>query len=136
MQSAVWLENQRVEIRQIEIPEPTETEAVVQVLLSCQFLFLGFFLSFATAFFGFPCPAICTTDLEMISGYYPFTGVLGHEFVGRVVALPTCCTSSSSSSSCFVSALDRASWRELIHRRVVAAINIGCRVLKSVWSSS
>ena len=27
---------------------------------------------------------ICSTDLELVKGYYPFTGVLGHEFVGIV----------------------------------------------------
>jgi threonine dehydrogenase-like Zn-dependent dehydrogenase len=27
---------------------------------------------------------ICNTDLELVRGYYPFQGVLGHEFVGRV----------------------------------------------------
>ena len=27
---------------------------------------------------------ICNTDLEMLAGYYAFTGVPGHEFVGRV----------------------------------------------------
>jgi threonine dehydrogenase-like Zn-dependent dehydrogenase len=31
---------------------------------------------------------ICSTDLEMVKGYYPFTGVLGHEFVGEVVESP------------------------------------------------
>jgi threonine dehydrogenase-like Zn-dependent dehydrogenase len=31
---------------------------------------------------------ICSTDLEMTRGYYPFTGVLGHEFVGEVVEAP------------------------------------------------
>lgn len=28
---------------------------------------------------------ICSTDLEMVKGYYPFTGIPGHEFVGQVV---------------------------------------------------
>jgi threonine dehydrogenase-like Zn-dependent dehydrogenase len=27
---------------------------------------------------------ICNTDLELVRGYYPFTGILGHEFVGVV----------------------------------------------------
>ncbi len=31
---------------------------------------------------------ICSTDLEMVRGYYPFTGVPGHEFVGEVVEAP------------------------------------------------
>ena len=28
---------------------------------------------------------ICNTDIELLKGYLPFTGVLGHEFVGEVV---------------------------------------------------
>ena len=31
---------------------------------------------------------ICNTDLELIRGYMGFRGVLGHEFVGEVVAAP------------------------------------------------
>ena len=31
---------------------------------------------------------ICNTDLELCNGYYPFEGVLGHEFVGVVAAGP------------------------------------------------
>jgi threonine dehydrogenase-like Zn-dependent dehydrogenase len=27
---------------------------------------------------------ICKTDLELVKGYYPFDGILGHEFVGTV----------------------------------------------------
>jgi threonine dehydrogenase-like Zn-dependent dehydrogenase len=27
---------------------------------------------------------ICNTDLELLRGYYPYTGILGHEFVGVV----------------------------------------------------
>lgn len=29
---------------------------------------------------------ICNTDLELLRGYYPFSGIPGHEFVGRVVS--------------------------------------------------
>jgi len=29
---------------------------------------------------------ICSTDLELVKGYYPYTGILGHEFVGEVVS--------------------------------------------------
>lgn len=29
---------------------------------------------------------ICGTDLELVNGYYPFRGIPGHEFVGRVEA--------------------------------------------------
>ncbi len=31
---------------------------------------------------------VCNTDLELAKGYMPFTGVLGHEFVGIVDAAP------------------------------------------------
>jgi threonine dehydrogenase-like Zn-dependent dehydrogenase len=34
------------------------------------------------------CAGICTTDLEIIRGYMHFTGVLGHEMVGRVIDGP------------------------------------------------
>ena len=30
---------------------------------------------------------LCSTDLELVKGYYPYTGVPGHEFVGEVIAL-------------------------------------------------
>jgi threonine dehydrogenase-like Zn-dependent dehydrogenase len=32
---------------------------------------------------------ICNTDLELARGYYPYAGVPGHEFVGRVASSPT-----------------------------------------------
>ena len=48
---------------------------------------------------------ICSTDLEMVKGYYPFTGVPGHEFVGEVVAA------------------DDQSW---VGERVVGVINVTC----------
>lgn len=47
---------------------------------------------------------VCNTDLELIAGYQGFSGVLGHEFVGDVIAGP-------------------AEW---IGQRVVGQINIGC----------
>ena len=49
---------------------------------------------------------ICSTDLEMIRGYTPFTGVLGHEFVGDVVEAPGAA--------------------DLVGQRVVGEINIVC----------
>src|SRR5437870_12649673 len=48
---------------------------------------------------------ICNTDLEIIKGYAGFRGTLGHEFVGRVVESPD---------------------KDLIGRRVVGEINVGC----------
>jgi threonine dehydrogenase-like Zn-dependent dehydrogenase len=60
----VWLEDQKVGVRgDLPIPEPPAGEALLKVRLA----------------------GICATDLEMVRGYYPFTGVLGHEFVGEVV---------------------------------------------------
>jgi threonine dehydrogenase-like Zn-dependent dehydrogenase len=34
------------------------------------------------------CVGICNTDLELVRGYYPYVGVPGHEFTGRVEAAP------------------------------------------------
>jgi threonine dehydrogenase-like Zn-dependent dehydrogenase len=47
---------------------------------------------------------ICSTDLQIFSGYMGFTGVPGHEFIGSVVDGP----------------------RELVGKRVVGEINFGC----------
>jgi threonine dehydrogenase-like Zn-dependent dehydrogenase len=32
------------------------------------------------------CAGICNTDIELIKGYMGFSGILGHEFVGEVIA--------------------------------------------------
>ncbi len=48
---------------------------------------------------------ICNTDLELQRGYYGFSGVPGHEFVGEVVA---------------------ADSKDLIGKRVVGEINLAC----------
>jgi len=49
---------------------------------------------------------VCNTDLELVRGYYPFTGVPGHEFVGRVESAPGA--------------------EEWVGRRVVGEINAVC----------
>jgi threonine dehydrogenase-like Zn-dependent dehydrogenase len=49
---------------------------------------------------------ICSTDLEMLRGYYPFTGIPGHEFVGDVLAAP-----------------GNEAW---VGKRVVGEINLTC----------
>ncbi len=49
---------------------------------------------------------VCNTDLELVQGYYPYTGVPGHEFVGVVEDAP-----------------GAAEW---IGRRVVGEINAVC----------
>lgn len=63
----LWLEARSIRFRDdLPRPEPAEGEARVRVLAA----------------------GICNTDLELVGGYYPFTGVPGHEFVGRVEAAP------------------------------------------------
>ncbi len=59
---ALWLENNALALRDIPRPEKNN-EALIKVRVA----------------------GICGTDLEMVKGYYPFTGVPGHEFVGEVV---------------------------------------------------
>ncbi len=81
----LWLENQALTYRQdISIPSPASGEALVKVLLA----------------------GVCSTDLELLRGYYPFTGIPGHEFVGEVVSSP-----------------NDSSW---VGKRVVGEINITC----------
>ncbi len=63
----IYLQNQTLTLRDdLPVPQPAPGEALVRVRLA----------------------GICSTDLEMVRGYYPFTGVLGHEFVGEVVEAP------------------------------------------------
>ncbi len=81
----LWLEGQRLSYREdLPTPEPGPGEALIQLRLA----------------------GVCATDLEMVRGYYPFTGVPGHEFVGQVVAAP-----------------DAPEW---VGRRVVGEINLTC----------
>jgi len=62
---ALWLENNQVDLR--DLPEPSNpAEALVRVRRA----------------------GICSTDLELVKGYYPYTGILGHEFVGEIVSCP------------------------------------------------
>jgi threonine dehydrogenase-like Zn-dependent dehydrogenase len=60
---ALWLENNQLQLRDdAPIPNPPPGEALVRVVRA----------------------GICNTDLELLRGYYPYTGILGHEFVGVV----------------------------------------------------
>ncbi len=60
---ALWLENNQLQLRSdVPIPEPLPGEALVRVVRA----------------------GICNTDLELLRGYYPYSGILGHEFVGVV----------------------------------------------------
>lgn len=79
----LWLENQKLSYRP-DLPVPAkDSEALIRVRLA----------------------GICGTDLEMVKGYYPFTGVPGHEFVGEVVEC------------------EDKSW---LGKRVVGEINVTC----------
>jgi threonine dehydrogenase-like Zn-dependent dehydrogenase len=81
---ALWLEDRVLGARaDVPRPVPPPGEALVRVTLA----------------------GVCNTDLELVKGYYPFTGVPGHEFVGEVVA---------------------AGATEWVGRRVVGEINASC----------
>ncbi len=80
---ALWLDKQHLTLRDdIPRPKPPRGEALVRVLRA----------------------GICNTDLELVRGYYPYKGILGHEFVGLVEAGP----------------------EELVGSRVVGEINAVC----------
>jgi threonine dehydrogenase-like Zn-dependent dehydrogenase len=81
----LWLEDRRLRVRDdLPVPDPAPGEARIRVRLA----------------------GLCHTDLELQRGYYPYTGVLGHEFVGVVDAAP-----------------DAPEW---VGRRVVGEINATC----------
>ena len=64
---ALWLEDLRLRLRDdCPIPEPPPGEALVRVRRA----------------------GVCNTDLELLRGYYPYAGIPGHEFVGRVERAP------------------------------------------------
>ena len=79
---ALWLENNQLDLREVPEPKPNG-EALIRIRKA----------------------GICSTDLELVKGYYPFTGIPGHEFIGEVVAA------------------DDSSW---IGQRVVGEINVSC----------
>lgn len=82
---ALWLEERKLEVRrQIPVSAPGPGHALIRVHKA----------------------GICTTDMELCKGYYPFTGIPGHEFVGTIVAAPDA--------------------TERIGERVVGDINISC----------
>ena len=86
---AVWLENNSLSVRyDLPVPNPPTGEALLSVDLA----------------------GICATDLEMVKGYYPFTGIPGHEFVGTVMT---------------VSDQDAVS-QTWVGKRVVGEINAAC----------
>jgi threonine dehydrogenase-like Zn-dependent dehydrogenase len=80
---SVYLDAGKVELRQTPRPERPAGFALIHLIEA----------------------GICNTDLELQRGYYGFSGVPGHEFVGEVVA---------------------ADSKELIGKRVVGEINLAC----------
>ncbi len=86
---ALWLENQQLSFRSdLPIPQPEPGFALLRLRLA----------------------GICSTDLELVRGYYPYTGIPGHEFVGEVVEV-------NASSEI------RQAW---LGQRVVGEINLPC----------
>lgn len=81
---ALWLENHVLTYR-AAVPDPQlrPGEALIKIRLA----------------------GICGTDLELLRGYYPYSGIPGHEFVGEVVASPD---------------------PEWVGERVVGEINVPC----------
>ena len=80
--NALWLEDNRISLR--NIPQPHKAnEALIKIRKA----------------------GICSTDLELVKGYYPYTGVIGHEFIGEVIEA------------------DEPSW---MGQRVVGDINVTC----------
>jgi alcohol dehydrogenase len=80
---AVHLENGRVAVRQRPVPRRPQGFALIRLM----------------------CAGICNTDLELLRGYYGFSGTPGHEFVGEVIAAGT---------------------PRLVGRRVVGEVNLAC----------
>src|ERR1700748_3524747 len=79
----VHLENGKVELRKTALPRAPKGFARIRML----------------------APGICSTDLELQRGYYGFSGIPGHEFVGIV---------------------DAADDPSLIGERVAGEINLAC----------
>jgi threonine dehydrogenase-like Zn-dependent dehydrogenase len=59
---SLWLENNQISLRDLTPPHKSG-EALIRIRKA----------------------GICSTDLELVKGYYPYAGILGHEFVGEVV---------------------------------------------------
>jgi len=79
---ALWLEDNKISLRDILQTRKLD-EALIKIRKA----------------------GICSTDLELVKGYYPYTGIIGHEFVGEVVES------------------EDASWTG---QRVVGEINVVC----------
>lgn len=91
---ALWLENNRIDLRRIDQTR-RPNEALIKIHKA----------------------GICSTDLELVKGYYPYTGVLGHEFVGEVVSVPPAPTGREDGGE---------GVRVRVGDRVVGEINVVC----------
>ena len=81
----LWLEDRKMSFRtDLPLPKLEADEVLIKVLLA----------------------GVCSTDLEMVKGYYDFTGIPGHEFVGQIV--------------------DENGHPDLRGKRVIGDINISC----------
>jgi threonine dehydrogenase-like Zn-dependent dehydrogenase len=80
---ALCFDGQQLKLRNVKRPRPQRDEALIRVLLA----------------------GICGTDLEILKGYSGFRGILGHEFVGRVVECAD---------------------KDWVGRRIVGEINVSC----------
>lgn len=81
----LWLEDRKMTFRaDLPLPKLEADEVLIKVLLA----------------------GVCSTDLEMVKGYYDFTGIPGHEFVGQIV--------------------DENGHPDLRGKRVIGDINISC----------
>jgi threonine dehydrogenase-like Zn-dependent dehydrogenase len=81
---AVTLKDGSIRVEERQVPLPLKGEALIKVVKA----------------------GICDTDLELVKGYMHFEGILGHEFVGRIIETT------------------EKGW---VGRRVVGEINIPCR---------
>jgi 2-desacetyl-2-hydroxyethyl bacteriochlorophyllide A dehydrogenase len=80
---AVFIDSKQIVTRQVDVPQRPLGFALIRLRVA----------------------GICNTDLELQRGYYGFSGIPGHEFVGQVVEADT---------------------SSLIGRRVVGEINLAC----------
>jgi len=82
---ALWFLDKLELLERLPVPAPDKNEALIKVLVA----------------------GICNTDLEIVKGYMDFKGVIGHEFVGRVMEI-------------------NGESKKLQGKRVVGEINCGC----------
>ena len=82
---ALWFSDKLELLERLPVPTPDKNEALIKVLVA----------------------GICNTDLEIVKGYMDFKGILGHEFVGKVVEI-------------------NGESKALQGKRVVGEINCGC----------